>query len=198
MKKIKLYITIAMCSLMILLCMACAKKDESILGEQEEIVVPEGDEISAAEAVEKIINDEDVIDISMEDVDELEDEEPVYQTVNIYYVQGNYNEFKNEEIEVTEVSAEALLSGLARHNIVPAATSVEEFTAWEDDEGNAVISLTLSKSFDDYLSTMSEEAKTAILASISDTFLEAYNADVLQIMDKNITWCKTPMDASDK
>lgn len=197
MKKINPIIVGLLCVLLMFACVACANKKTDVSEQPEEIVIPEGDEISAASAVEKIINDEDLIDTEMEGAFDEDEEAVSLKLTNIYYVQGNYDEFKIEECELEAITAENLIACLARHNIVPASTSVEACSVWVTDSGEKVVTLVLSNSFDDYLSTMSEKAETAILASIANTFIEAFDVDILHFEDRDLTWCDTPGDILD-
>jgi len=190
-------LVIACLALALALCVACVKKDGQTSSRPEEIVVPSDSELpSAAEAVELIINDEEVLELEMDDslVEETEKEEDTSIECTLYYVKGSYSEFQTEVVTMNVFSPDEILSGLARHNIVPWDCNVESFEEKTDENGEKILSLELSHSFNDYLDTMSEDAGSAIVASITNTFLEAYDASVVEMLDKSITWCEVPTD----
>lgn len=193
MKKRNLFTVLALVAA--LACVACTNKAADYTASSEEIVVPEDAELpTAAEAVEKIINDEDILDLPMtEEIEEEEDtEEPDDIEVVIYYVQGSYDEFKEIDEELPELTPDSLINQLSHHNIAPVDTKVEEFEQFVDDEGKSGLKLVLSSSFDTYLSTMSDDARKAIIASVSNTFLDAYDADYIDFLDIKVTWCDVP------
>ncbi len=103
------------------------------------------------------------------------------EEVTIYYGNGASSELKTEVNEVEQITAENLISALAKHNIVSLDTKVNAF---EEQEivGKKTIYLDLSKSFREYLKTMTKEGESIIVASVTDTFLEAYNADELVLL----------------
>jgi hypothetical protein len=69
---------------------------------------------------------------------------------------------------------------LSMHNIVSLDTKVLSFEE-EEMVGGKVLHLDLSKEIEDYLYTMTREAESIIIASVTDTFLENYDADVIYI-----------------
>ncbi len=86
-----------------------------------------------------------------------------------------------EVITAERITPDVLLSALARHNIVPLldtkALSMEE----REEDGRKFIYLDLSKSFREYLMTMSVEAECIIISSIVNTFTANYHADAMYI-----------------
>ena len=179
-KKIKIVVATFISIVMLTACGAAGDVYE-VSGDSlsDVITIPDGAQIDEAiETVETIIAEEEKVPV----------------TVNIYYVKGNFDEFIVEPKELDELTPDALILELAKHNIVPIDTSVKSFECYSN--GNDCLELKLSKAFDEYLATMSDEAEEAIRSSIADTFLEAYDADILNLSGTKITWKDTPV--SDK
>lgn len=108
-------------------------------------------------------------------------EEVQGETVTIYYGKGGSSDLKEETIILQEKTADELISALAKHNIVSLDTKVLSFE--ERIEGDrAVLYLDLSKAAGEYLRTMSKEAECIILASITNTFVENYDAEAVYLM----------------
>lgn len=110
-----------------------------------------------------------------------EDSEGQKEKAVICYGRDMDSDLTREEIIAQEVTPDVLLSALARHNIVPLldtkALSMEE----REEDGRKLIYLDLSKSFREYLMTMSMEAECIIISSIANTFTENYDADAVYI-----------------
>ncbi|MBQ6807048.1 MAG: GerMN domain-containing protein [Lachnospiraceae bacterium] len=102
------------------------------------------------------------------------------QTV-IYYGNGASFELNTEVTSLEQLTAENLVAALAKRNIVSLDTKVNSFEE-EENNGNKVLYLDLSKSFREYLETMTQEGECIIIASLTDTFLEAYDADSMVLM----------------
>ena len=98
----------------------------------------------------------------------------------IYYGNGASDKLSSEVAAMEELTAENLISELAGHNIVPLGTKVNSFEEEEGDSGR-VLHLDLDKAFREYLKTMTSESESIILASITITFLEAYDARNISI-----------------
>ena len=160
----------------VFLLVACGKKPEAVTA-SEEIVVPEmssedllvtslgyllEEEAEDGSAEEEAAEQEQEEEPDSEDLDMQEEAELPEATVVYYGASG----LKEESLSVEEITPEALVSALARHNIVSLDTKVlscEEGT--EDDR--AVLYLDLSKAAGEYLRTMSKEAEYIIVASPS-------------------------------
>lgn len=129
--------------------------------------------------------DEEVTD---EDMDISQDEEETSDQieVTIYYGNGASEKLNTEVSAMDELTAENLISELTRHNIVPLGTKVNSFEEAEGNRGKA-LRLDLDKAFREYLKTMTSESEGIILASITVTFLEAYDAESIAItVDGNV------------
>lgn len=188
------------CLLTIIAFAGCAGKSaENLVPKDDEIVLPEGSSVpSAAEVVETIINKEDIITIPQQEIElqtAPEEEEHPMTDVTVYYVKGTFDQFQTEVISVEEVTPENLIRALSLHNIVPVDTNIMKFELVEDEEGKQGVSLDLSANFKAYLDTMSDEAKKAIISSITDTFIEAYDAKFVELMDMKVTWSDLPTDS---
>lgn len=109
-----------------------------------------------------------------------ETEEAVQTDVKIYYGNGASDELNREEITVEQLTADNLIDALAKHNIVSIGTKVNSFDE-EENNGVKTLHLDLSKTFHEYLKTMTQEGENIIMCSVAATFLEAYNADEITI-----------------
>ncbi len=102
------------------------------------------------------------------------------ETAVIYYGKGGTLELIEETVTLQEKTDE-LIGALARHNIMSLDTKVLSFE--EKQEGDhTVLYLDLSKAAGEYLRTMSNEAECIIIASLTNTFLENYQADMIYLM----------------
>ena len=110
-----------------------------------------------------------------------EKEETVAQTeVTIYYGNGASNMLNTELAAMDEVSAENLIDALLKHNIVSLGTKVNSFEE-EETDGIKKLRLDLSKTFREYLKTMTREGEKIIMSSVAATILEAYEAEEIVI-----------------
>ncbi len=100
--------------------------------------------------------------------------------VTIYYGNGASNMLSAEKTAMEQVTAEKLIDALLKHNIVSLGTKVNFFEEKEAD-GIKMLELDLSRTFRDYLKTMTQEGEKIIISSIAATFLEAYGADEIVI-----------------
>ena len=155
---------------------------EYLLLDEEEI--PEAQELTAEgtsdtqETVQKTEVPEADDSESASDTEEQESEleDVLTEKTVVYYGNGASHELNRETIELEEVTPEALVDALAKHNIVSLDTKVLSFEEELQDE-QKVLHLDLSKAAGEYLRTMSKEAECIIVASIVNTFLENYEAD---------------------
>lgn len=98
----------------------------------------------------------------------------------VYYSNASCDGLDSQREQASELTPDVLIAALARHNIVSLDTKVLSFSEDENEEGR-VIYLDLSAGMNHYLETMTREAKDIIIDSIASTFLENYQADVIQI-----------------
>lgn len=94
----------------------------------------------------------------------------------IYYGNAGSYDLNQEMVQLEEKTAEELIDVLAKHNIVSLDTKVLSFEE-NNDTGEKILYLDLSKAAGEYLKTMSGEAECIILTSVVNTFLENYDAD---------------------
>ena len=99
----------------------------------------------------------------------------------ICYGRDLHTDLTQETIQVSELTPEALLGALARHNIVPLldtrVLSMEE----KEQDGKKVLYLDLSGAFGEYMKTMSRDAECIIVASVVNTFLANYDVDAVYL-----------------
>lgn len=112
--------------------------------------------------------------------EELTDETSEQKEVTIYYGNGASEMLSSEKAAMEQVTAEKLIEALLRHNIVSLGTKVNSFEE-EDADGVKKLKLDLSKTFREYLKTMTQEGEKIIISSVAATFLEAYGAEEITI-----------------
>lgn len=100
--------------------------------------------------------------------------------VTIYYGNGASDKLSEDIKLMEEVTAENLINELAGHNIVSLGTKVNLFEE-ETEDGTKALHLDLDKAFREYLRTMNKESENIIMASLTATFLEAYDAESIMI-----------------
>lgn len=176
----------------VFLLVACGKKPEAVTA-SEEIVVPEmSSEDLLVTSLGYLLEEEDEDEGTEEEPAEQEEseepdaddsgkqeEEPAFAAATVVYYGASG--LREESLSVEEITPEALVSALARHNIVSLDTKVLSLQEQEED-GTKVLYLDLSKAFREYLLTMSEEAECNILASVTNTFLSNYDATEMYIL----------------
>lgn len=117
-------------------------------------------------------------------------------TTSIYYGNKSADGLKAEEKTFGELTETNLIAVLSRHNIVSIDTKVQKFEVTEEN-GKVIIYLDLSKQFNDYIGMMGINGEYIVLAGLTNTFLDAYDADsmVLTIDGKTL---KTKHDTYEK
>ncbi|MDE5597716.1 MAG: GerMN domain-containing protein [Lachnospiraceae bacterium] len=121
-----------------------------------------------------------VIEVTADAPVNEETEEAVQTDVMIYYGNGASDNLDMEISTMEQVTADNLIDALAKHNIVSIGTKVNSFDE-EDNNGVKTLHLDLSKTFHEYLKTMTEEGENIIMCSVAATFLKAYDADEIAI-----------------
>lgn len=100
----------------------------------------------------------------------------------IYYSNRNADGLETETIPVADITPEVIISNLAKHNIVSIDTRVNEcHVSKMEGQDKTVITLDMSKAFGEYIKTMGSSGETVIIAALTDTFLEAFQADSLRL-----------------
>ncbi len=151
---------------------------EYLLSEEKEdvIQIPEADGNSVDNEIEEADETEQEKDgVSDNAVADIETAELV-----LYYSNGTFDSLESETVEAEKKTAETIIAALSRHNIVSLDTKVLSFEEDETVDGK-ILHLDLSKAIDDYLRTMTREAESIIIASITDSFLDNYEADYIYI-----------------
>lgn len=141
------------------------------------------DEVKDNETQDNGLKDEEVTNLQTDnkEEDQAQEEETLNQIeTTIYYGNGASDKLSSKVAAMEELTAENLIGELAGHNIVPLGTKVNSFEEEEGDRGK-VLHLDLDKSFREYLKTMTNESESIILASLTITFLEAYDAESISI-----------------
>ena len=174
----------AVVSVTAILLTACGRESDGTVTTGE-IVVPEmssGDLL--VNSLEYLLQDEEQEDIQEQEVSadtkDSQEKLPGAVAFTVYYSNGTCDGLNSRTEEAEELTAEVLIAALARHNIVSLDTKVLSFHE-EEKEGKKVLYLDLSTEMDNYLDTMTKEAKDIIIDSIASTFLENYDADMIQI-----------------
>lgn len=111
---------------------------------------------------------------------EQQDDETNNIKVTIYYGNAASDKLNSETADMEELTAENLINALVLHNIVSLGTKINSFEEETVNKGKT-LHLDLDKSFREYLKTMSSESEKIILACVTATFLEAYDAESIKI-----------------
>lgn len=170
---------------LVLALAACGKGSEEVSAMEEEQMPDVTASDLLVDSLEYLLDEEegnieedDLPLAKAEDPDE-EEEQPQVE-VMIYYGNGASEELNTEVSAMEQISAENLIDALVRHNIVSLGTKVNSFEEKETD-GEKTLYLDLSKTFQEYLKTMTQKGENIILSSVTATFLEAYDADKIMI-----------------
>lgn len=107
-----------------------------------------------------------------------ESAEPVQ--VRIYFSRIGEMGLESAEENLNGLRPENIISHLSLHNITSIDTKVNSFSE-EKENGKKILYLDLTKAYGEYVNTMNEQSEELILAALSKTFLEAYDADGLML-----------------
>lgn len=176
---------------------ACGSRTDEVVASGE-IVVPEmsSEDLLVSSLEYLLLDDEEESGQDLKEQHEVQEEQEVSgelkdvqqdaeelqgETAVIYYGKGGTLDLIEETVTLQEKNADELIDALARHNIMSLDTKVISFE--EGQEGDmTVLYLDLSKAAGEYLRTMSKEAECIIVASVVNTFLENYQADMIYLM----------------
>lgn len=159
--------------------------------EAEEVIAVEGDTGSETstndllvDSLEYLLNEEGIASVggqtSAEEDGQAEEDMMTQTEVTIFYGNGASNMLSSELTTMEQVTAENLIDALLKHNIVSLGTKVNSFEE-EETDGVKKLRLDLSKTFREYLKTMTKEGERIIMSSVAATFLEAYSAEEIII-----------------
>ncbi len=175
-------------AVLILVLAACGNRAEEVTAMEDEQVpdVSAGDLL--VDSLEYLLDEEgtekEEQSVSTEEPDEEEEQSQI--EVTIYYGNGASDELNTEISTMEQISAENLIDALVRHNIVSLGTKVYSFEE-KDVDGEKTLYLDLSKTFREYLKTMTQEGENIIMSSVTGTFLAAYDAEKIMItVDGNV------------
>ena len=122
---------------------------------------------------------------SIDDMNSGELSEKPAKQIDIYYWAMMSNHAEKEAVTIEDFGEEDLqtvskvLGCLASHNIVSIDTKAEAFSM--EKESGKTLHLDLNKAFSEYLNTMGSSGEQIILSSLTNTFLDAWNADCIYI-----------------
>ena len=168
-----------MAVVLIVIVLALAACSNSV----EEVTAMENNQADEASANDLIVDSLGFLlneDEASTDGEEQAEEMTEQKEVMIYYGNGASDMLSSEKTEMEQITADKLLDALLKHNIVSLGTKVNVFEE-EDADGLKRLNLDLSKTFRDYLKTMTQEGEKVIMSSVAATFLEAYGADEIVI-----------------
>ena len=171
----------------LLLLSACTKIEEAANISE----IDDSNESSAdllAGTLEYLLNENDMADEESSFIPAKDNEQEYNEKeeasnqieATIYYGNGASDKLDTEISTMEELTAENLLNALAGHNIVSIGTKVNSLEEVEEN-GIKFLYLDLDKTFREYLKTMSDESEKVIIASLTATFLEAYDAERIVI-----------------
>lgn len=172
-------------AVLVLVLAACGNRAEEVTAMEDEQLPDVSASDLLVDSLEYLLDEEEgLLDEGdgqlTETVDSDEEEEKPQVEVMIYYGNGASDELNTEVSSMEQISAENLIDALVRHNIVSLGTKVHSFEE-KDVDGEKTLYLDLSKSFQEYLKTMTQKGENIILSSVTTTFLEAYDADQIVI-----------------
>lgn len=140
----------------ILLCAACGKEQIPAVNQQE-----------STEEVQETL--QQTTEESAESV-----------SVRIYFSRIGEMGLESAEETLNGLRPETIISHLSLHNITSIDTKVNSFSE-EQENGKKILYLDLTKAYGEYVNTMNEQSEDLILAALTKTFLEAYQADGLML-----------------
>lgn len=100
--------------------------------------------------------------------------------VRIYFSRIGEMGLESAEETLNGLRPENIISHLSLHNITSIDTKVNSFSE-EKENGKKILYLDLTKAYGEYVNTMNEQSEELILAALTKTFLEAYDADGLML-----------------
>lgn len=168
----------------VFLLTACGQRMDSTVTTGEMVVPEMSSEDLLVDSLEYLLQDEEKQEEDMQGMEALADDAKAGNKASVeivvYYSNAACDGLDSQIEQAEEVTPDVLIAALARHNIVSLDTKVLSFSEEEQEEGKAIY-LDLSTGMNHYLETMTREAKDIIIDSIASTFLENYQADIIQI-----------------
>ena len=167
----------AISMLAVCICVSCGKKAE----EAEPTITQEETNTGVTpKPIDVLLGEsEDDLFVMNESEQYLETASEIFLPTYIYYASKDFTHLMLVEEELAQKNEDIILSALARHNIVTLDTKVNSFSVVVTEEGKVRVALDLNSKFAKYLQTMAEKSEEIILASVTNTFLDNYDADEL-------------------
>lgn len=91
---------------------------------------------------------------------------------SIYIPNDNVDGFHTETINTEEISAETVLTELKKQNVLPDAVSINSFLI-----DNDLITIDFNQAFADAVCSLGTSGEFAIVGSVVNTFLDAFQAE---------------------
>lgn len=170
-------ILIAIFLLAVCVCVSCGKKAEQV---QAEIVQDETNTGVATNPIDVLLGEtEDDLFVMNESEQASEVQSEIFLPTYIYYASKDFTHLMLTEEELVQKNEDTILAALAKHNIVTLDTKANSFSVVVTEEGKVRAVLDLNSKFEKYLQTMAQASEEIVLASLTNTFLENYDADEL-------------------
>lgn len=134
--------------------------------------------VMAAGEMREFLPETEAVEADAAESKKAEAEMLVKEEIVIYYSNQKADGLETETVEVEKITPEAVINSLARHHIVSIDTKVNGFEIIEES-GRDILTLDLSKAFAGYLKTMGSSGETVVIAALTNTFLDAYQADAM-------------------
>lgn len=162
--------------LVFVVCVACngSEASETAAIENVEMRVVEGSVDSQPTGAEA---EGILVQYAFEETESIQ-KEIVTQNLTIYYSNQRADGLETEILSDKELTAEGLISALSRHNIVSIDTKVVAFEILKEQD-KTILKLDLSKAFGEYLKTMGKSGEDVVIAALTNTFLDNYQAEGL-------------------
>ena len=158
-------------------CVSCGKKAEQV---QAEIVQEETNTGVSAKPIDVLLGEtEEDLFVMNESEQTSEVQSEIFLPTYIYYASKDFTHLMLSEEELVQKNEDTILVALATHNIVTLDTKANSFTVVVTEEGKVRAVLDLNGKFEKYLQTMAQTSEEVVLASLTNTFLDNYDADEL-------------------
>lgn len=167
--------TVLLIVLVGMMCLtACSKSSES----QETTVQEEQEKEDKSDSEEVEDASEEKEDPVVQESEEEPEDEP--GEIQIYYCNEDATAFTSEEVQIDSLFPEAVLNALIEKGAIAADVEVMSLETTTVD-GKQTLLLDLNDAFASYISSMGSTGEYFVMGSICNTFLDAYDCDLIQI-----------------